>query len=113
MSNSKVVSFIKKQPPARIIAFGFAMLIFIGSGLLMSPGIVKHGIKISYLDAFYTATSSVCVTGLVTVDIGDTFTPLGHFVIAMLIQFGGLGVTTVGAGVMLAIGKKLTLKVGL
>ena len=52
----------------------------------------------------------MCVTGLIAVDAGDTFTPIGQFFLAMLIQFGCLGVTTVGAGVIIAMGKKINLK---
>ena len=70
---------IKRQPPGRIIALGFALVIFIGSGLLMLPCSVKDGVVLHYIDALYTSTSAVCVTGLIAVDAGDTFTPLGQF----------------------------------
>ncbi len=103
-------SFIKRQSPARIIALGFAALIFLGSILLMLPCSVQDGVEVKYIDALYTSTSAVCVTGLIAIDAGDTFTPIGQFFLAMLIQFGGLGVTTVGAGVILAIGKKVNIK---
>ncbi len=105
-----MLDFIKKQSPARIIAMGFALLILIGSCLLMLPCSIKEGVRLTYIDALYTSTSAVCVTGLIAVDAGDTFTPIGQFFLAMLIQFGGLGVTTVGAGVMLALGKKVNFK---
>ena len=55
---------IKRQPPGRIIALGFALVIFIGSGLLMLPCSVKDGVVLHYIDALYTSTSAVCVTGL-------------------------------------------------
>lgn len=102
--------FIKRQPPARIIAAGFAMLILIGSMLLSLPCSVRDGVCLNYIDALYTSTNAVCVTGLISVDAGDTFTPLGQTFLALLIQFGGLGVTTVGAGVILAVGKRINLK---
>lgn len=102
--------FIKKQSTARIVAFGFALAILIGSVLLILPCSVKDGIDLEYIDALYTSTSAVCVTGLIVVDVGDTFTPLGQFFVGMLIQIGGLGVTAVGAGVMLAIGRKVNFK---
>ena len=101
---------IKRQPPGRIIALGFALVIFIGSGLLMLPCSVKDGVVLHYIDALYTSTSAVCVTGLIAVDAGDTFTPLGQFFLGGLIQIGGLGVTAVGAGIIIAIGKKVNLK---
>ena len=84
-------SFLKKQSPARIIASGFALVILLGSILLCLPCSVKEGATIRYIDALYTSTSAVCVTGLIAVDAGDTFTPLGQFFLASLIQIGGLG----------------------
>ena len=101
---------IKKQPPVRIIALGFAAVILLGSVLLMLPCSIQDGVTVRYIDALYTSTSAVCVTGLIAVDAGDTFTPLGQFFLGMLIQVGGLGVTAVGAGVILAMGKKVNMK---
>lgn len=101
---------IKRLTPAQIITLGFALLILIGSILLSLPISVQDGVEMKYIDALYTSTSAVCVTGLIAVDAGDTFTPIGQFFLAMLIQFGGLGVTTVGAGVIIAMGKKINLK---
>ncbi len=105
-----MIKFFKKQSPERLIAFAFAAAILIGSLLLSLPCCVKDGISLSYIDALYTSTSAVCVTGLIAVDAGDTFTPLGQAILAALIQMGGLGVTSVGAGVILAMGKKMNLK---
>jgi len=101
---------LKHLSSARIIALGFAAVILIGSLLLIMPVSVKEGVELSYIDAFYTATSAVCVTGLATVDIGDTFTLFGQIVMAVLIQIGGLGVASVGAGVILAAGRRMNLK---
>ena len=105
-----VMGLIFKQAPGRIIAFGFVMVILLGSVLLMLPVSVKEGVDLQYIDALYTATSAVCVTGLIAVDAGDTFTPVGQFIVAALIQIGGLGVTSVGAGIILFMGKKINLK---
>ena len=100
----------KRMSSARIIALGFAAAIFIGSGLLMLPCSVRNGVDLKYIDALYTSTSAVCVTGLIAVDAGDTFTPFGQFILGALIQIGGLGVTSMGAGVILAVGKRINLK---
>ena len=105
-----MLKFIKKQSPARIIALGFATVILLGSVLLMLPCSVKDGVDLKYIDSLYTSTSAVCVTGLIAMDAGDTFTPLGQFFLAMLIQVGGLGVTAVGAGIILLVGRKVDLK---
>ncbi len=101
---------IKRQPAGRIIALGFALVILLGSGLLMLPCSIQDGVTVRYIDALYTSTSAVCVTGLIAIDAGDTFTPLGQFFLAALIQIGGLGVTAVGTGVILAIGRKVNMK---
>ena len=71
-----MIGFIKRQPPVRIIAAGFAIVILLGSLLLILPCSVQEGVELNYIDAFYTSTSAVCVTGLMAVDAGDTFTPL-------------------------------------
>ncbi len=105
-----MIKLIKKQSPGRIIALGFAFIILIGSFLLSMPFSIQDGVKVRYIDALYTSTSAVCVTGLIAVDAGNTITPLGQFFLAVLIQVGGLGVTAVGAGIILAIGKKVNLK---
>lgn len=101
---------MKNMSPGRIIALGFASMIFIGSGLLMLPVSIQPGQEIRYIDALYTAASAVCVTGLVTIDPGTAFTPVGRFFLGLMIQLGGLGVATVGVGVMLAVGRKINLK---
>ncbi len=106
----KIFGFFKKQSPARIIALGFATVILIGSILLMLPCSVREGVDIRYIDALYTSTSAVCVTGLIAIDAGTAFTPLGQFFLAALIQIGGLGVTSVGAGIIIAMGRKIDLK---
>ncbi len=101
---------LMKLSPGRIIALGFAATIIIGSWLLMLPCSVQAGQEIRYIDALYTSTSAVCVTGLIVIDPGTAFTPIGKFFLGMLIQIGGLGVTTVGAGLILAMGRKINLK---
>ena len=80
-----MLNLIKKQSPGRIIALGFALVIFIGSLLLMLPCSIQDGVTVRYIDALYTSTSAVCVTGLIAIDAGDTFTPLGQFFL------GGIG----------------------
>ncbi len=101
---------LSKLSPGRIIALGFAAVILIGAGLLMMPFSVQPGQDIHYIDALYTSTSAVCVTGLIAIDPGTAFTPIGRGILAGLIQIGGLGVTTIGAGVILMMGKKISLK---
>ena len=96
--------------PARIIAQGFAAVILLGSALLIMPFSVRPGVELAYIDSLYTSTSAVCVTGLIAVDAGDTFTPIGQFILGGLIQVGGLGVTAVGAGIILLMGRRVNLR---
>lgn len=92
------------QPPARLIALGFASTILLGTLLLLMPFSIRSGITVQPVDALFSATSAVCVTGLLTVDTADTFTPVGQAVMAVLIQIGGLGITSIGMGLALAAG---------
>lgn len=93
---------------ARVMTLGFAGLILLGSALLSLPACRR--VALNYVDCLYMAASAVCVTGLGVVDVADTFTPLGRCVMGALIQLGGLGVATIGAGVMLAAGRKVNLR---
>lgn len=102
--------WLEKLSPARIIALGFLTVILVGSGLLMLPVCIRPGLRLHYIDALYTATSAVCVTGLIAVDTADTFTPIGQAVVGLLIQIGGLGVTSLGVGFMLAMRRRVNLK---
>lgn len=78
--------------PAQIFIISFLILIFIGSLLLLLPKATHSGISI--IDALFTSTSAVCVTGLIVEDTGTFFTPFGQIIILILIQFGGLGIMT-------------------
>jgi potassium uptake TrkH family protein len=78
--------------PGLLFIGSFAFLIFLGAFLLKLPNATYHGI--STLDALFTSTSAVCVTGLIVVDTATYFTPFGQLIILMLIQVGGLGFMT-------------------
>ncbi len=106
----KFINGIKKQPPGRLITLGFAAVILLGTLILLLPVSIKDGAAVSPVDALFTSTSAVCVTGLIVVDTADHFTPFGQGVVAALIQIGGLGVTSVGVGFMLAIRKRVSMK---
>ena len=99
-----------KQSTGRILAEGFIGVILLGTLLLMLPLSLRGGASLSFLDALYTATSAVCVTGLTTVDVGATFSPIGYAIIALLIQIGGLGIASVSVGFFLALRKRVNLK---
>lgn len=96
--------------PSRILVLGFASLILIGAFLLAMPFASKDGQSLRFLDALFTATSAVCVTGLVVVDTGSHFTKFGQFIIISLIQIGGLGFMTFSTLIAMILGKKIGLK---
>lgn len=78
--------------PAQLFIMGFLFIILMGAGLLMLPNATHHGI--SFLNALFTSTSAVCVTGLIVVDTGSYFTVFGQGVLVLLMQLGGLGIMT-------------------
>lgn len=96
--------------PARVLVLGFSLLILIGALLLTLPEATRDGQGLSFLNAMFTATSAVCVTGLVVVDTGTTFTTFGQLVILALIQVGGLGFMTFATLIAIMLGKRVTFK---
>ena len=107
---NRFIIFLKKQPAGRLITMGFASVILLGTLLLLLPISVRPTATVSFIDALFTSTSAVCVTGLIAIDTYDHFTPFGQGVVAFLIQIGGLGVTSVGVGLILAVGKHIGMK---
>lgn len=99
-----------KLSTTQVIMVSFLLMILIGSILLALPISSKDGNPVPYIDALFTATTSVCVTGLVTLPTVTTWSIFGHVVILLLIQVGGLGVITVMAGLAVALHRKIGLK---
>ena len=97
------------KSPFRIIIFGFLLVIFMGSFLLMLPVSTKTGECTPFLDALFTSTSAVCVTGLVIHDTATYWSNFGQSVIILLIQIGGLGVITVAGAFTILSGRKIGL----
>ncbi|ADY25557.1 potassium uptake protein, TrkH family [Deinococcus proteolyticus MRP] len=87
---------LSRFSPAQLIALTFGAAILGGTLLLWLPLSHEPGQTVSLLQALFMATSAVCVTGLGVVDIGTTFSPFGEAVMLLLVQFGGLGLITVG-----------------
>ena len=96
-----------------IIAISFIMVISIGTMMLLLPRAVLEDKSLSFIDALFTSTSAVCVTGLVVVDTSSHFSPIGRIIIATLIQVGGLGLMTLTTffAVMFAGGLSVRVKV--
>ncbi len=99
----------KKLSAFQIIIIGFAGMILLGSLLLMLPISSRSGVVTPFRDTIFTATSAVCVTGLVVRDTATWWSPFGQAVILTLIQIGGLGIVTVAASFALIAGRKISL----
>ncbi|MBR5474580.1 MAG: potassium transporter KtrB [Lachnospiraceae bacterium] len=103
---------MKKWNPSttQIITGGFALAILVGTLLLMLPFASADGNATGFLDALFTATTSICVTGLTTVTTAVHWSLFGKVIILLLIQLGGLGVITVVMLAFLALGKRMSMK---
>jgi len=96
--------------PPRLLAGSFLLLIAAGTlGLRTLPGLYS-GDRLGWLDSLFTATSAVCVTGLIVVDTATYFTPAGQAYLLLLIQLGGLGILTLTSLVILALGGRPSLR---
>jgi trk system potassium uptake protein TrkH len=96
--------------PPQVVVLGFLVVILVGTILLSLPQATASGERQRFVDALFTATSAVCVTGLVVHDTGSYFSLFGQIVILLLIQIGGLGYMTMATFLFLLIGKTITLK---
>lgn len=103
-------NYLSRITPVQIIALGFCAVILVGAILLMLPISANEGVKVSFIDALFTSTSAVCVTGLIAIDTADTFNVFGRTVVALLIQIGGLGVTSLGVGIIIIVGRRVGFK---
>jgi len=99
-----------KIAPVQVLVLGFFSIIFLGAILLTLPIASRTGESLNFLDALFTSTSAVCVTGLVVVDTVTFFSLFGQIVIVTLIQAGGLGFMTLATLLFLLIGKRISLK---
>ena len=79
------------RSPSRTVIIGFSLFILIGTILLMLPAASENE-HLGFVNALFTSTSAVCVTGLTVVDTGSALSPFGQSVLLILIQVGGLGI---------------------
>ncbi|MDE5990728.1 MAG: hypothetical protein K2H36_03975 [Clostridia bacterium] len=110
LTRSQKNKIFKHLTTARLLLLSFFILILIGTLLLMLPFSTKSGESISFMDAFFTATSATCVVGLIVAPTAATFSVFGQIVILLLIQIGGLGFMTITSFFYSMLGKKLTLR---
>ena len=105
----ELVDRLARQSPARLAISVFAAVIAVFTGLLSTPLATASGTRAPFVDAFFTATSAVCVTGLVTVPTGTYWSPFGHVVILVGIKIGGLGVMTLASVLGMAVSRRIGL----
>jgi len=109
-AKNEIGNTVRRLSPGRLITLGFAIVILTGALMLMIPALINGNLSVKFIDALFTSTSAVCVTGLCVVDTADTWTPAGRTLIALLIQIGGLGVSSVGVGFILAARRRVNFK---
>lgn len=109
-SEMQVFKRITKWSPPRVLVTGFALIIICGSFLLTLPFASATGNFTPYIDALFTATTSTCVTGLVTVDTGSHWSVAGQVIILILIQLGGLGFMTMATLFAIVLRKRILLR---
>ncbi|MBM7564830.1 TrkH family potassium uptake protein [Paenibacillus sacheonensis] len=106
----QVFTSVSKWSPPRVLVTGFGLIILCGSMLLALPFASSDGSFTPYIDALFTATTSTCVTGLVTVDTGSHWSIAGQIIILVLIQLGGLGFMTMATLFAILLRKRISLK---
>jgi trk system potassium uptake protein TrkH len=99
--------------PARMVVIGFAVAVLVGSALLTLPIATETGIRAPMMTAVFTATSAICVTGLVVVDTGTYWSGFGEGAILLLIQIGGFGIMTLASLLGLLVARRLRMRLQL
>lgn len=110
IKKNKIFAFMQKLSPIQIITLGFFSIIFVGSMLLTLPISSAVNEYTNYIDALFTATTSVCVTGLVTVTTMTHWSAFGKVIILCLIQIGGLGFMTAVSLMFAILKRRLSVK---
>lgn len=110
VSHKRLAFLFRRLTPPQVLVLGFLALITAGAFILSLPVASREGRSLGFLDALFTATSAVCVTGLVVVDTYDQFSFFGQVVILFLIQSGGLGIMTVSTLIALLLGWRISLR---
>lgn len=104
------LSFWQRLTPSQLFVLSFLLLILLGAGgFLWLPGLYT-GQPLGWLDALFTSTSAVCVTGLTVVDVSTRFTLRGQAYLLLLIQLGGLGMLTLASMILASLGGRLSLR---
>ena len=103
-------SILAKLTPAQVIVIYYLMAVTVSTILLKLPIALKEGAELSFMDALFVAASAVSVTGLTPIDISETFSTAGNFILMFVLQFGGIGIMALGTFMWLLLGKKITFR---
>lgn len=105
-----LISLVHKMKPGQVLVLGFFSVILVGAILLTLPFATVGPGRLNFLDALFTATSAVCVTGLIVVNTGEVFTLFGQIVVIVLIQIGGLGFMTMASLLFMMLRRRISLR---
>ena len=106
----KTPHFFDKLSPFQIIVLFYISAALLSTLLISLPFLHREGVHLSFIDSLFTAVSAISVTGLTVVSTADTFNTPGYFVLMFILQFGGIGVMTLGTFIWLLLGQKIGLK---
>ncbi len=104
-----IKAFLNKSTPTQLIIMGYFFAVIVSTLLLKLPISLKPGIELTWLDAIFTAASGISVTGLGVVSTSDTFSQFGFVVLLFILQFGGIGIMTLGTLLWLVMGRHIGL----
>jgi trk system potassium uptake protein TrkH len=107
---ARLSAWLRRRHPAQYLVAAFGLGIVVGAGLLLLPFATETGERASFLTAFFTSTSSICVTGLVVVDTPTYWSTFGEVVIMLLVQVGGLGIMTLASLLIFLLAGRLGLR---
>lgn len=106
----KKLFFFKYLKPAQVIVIYYFLAVTISAILINLPIALQPGVNLSFVDSIFLAVSAVSVTGLSVVDITETFSVYGYFILMFILQFGGIGIMTLGTFLWLLFRKKIGLR---
>jgi Trk-type K+ transport system membrane component len=98
-----------KLTPVQLIILSYFVATIIAMLLLTMPLSLKEGVRLSFADALFTSVSAISVTGLTVVSTADTFSVFGVFMLMMVLQFGGIGLMTLGTFIYIMLGRNIGL----
>ncbi|MCD1163281.1 TrkH family potassium uptake protein [Peribacillus sp. N3] len=105
-----IKKILSKLTPAQLIVGYYFLAVSISTVLLSLPVALKPGVEFGFMDALFTAVSAVSVTGLTVVSLPEVYNEVGYFILMFVLQFGGIGIMTLGTFFWLIVGKKIGLK---